>query len=229
MIRLGISGTDTGVGKTVVSCALAARARQLAQRVAVMKPVESGVDANDAQSDSARLRRASASTDDIALIRPYLFAEPLAPMVAAARENATIDARRLDDAVNTLVLDRDILLVEGAGGLLVPYASSLTFVDLCRRWHCDLIIVAANRLGVLNHTCLTLQAAAAAGVRVRAVVLVSIEADEHSVSQATNFETLQTLIGEIALFRFPWVPHIDSHDALALEAARAGMDSLLLP
>ena len=229
MIRLGVTGTDTGVGKTVVSCALAARARQLSQRVAVIKPVESGVDANDPDSDTARLQSASASTDDIALIRPYLFAEPLAPMVAAARENVTIDLQRLDDAVDALVVDRDVLLVEGAGGLLVPYTSSIAFVDLCQRWQCELVVVAANRLGVLNHTRLTLRAAAEASVQVRAVVLVSTEEHERSVAQATNFATLQSLVGEIELFRFPWVAHIDSHDALAHAAERAGMDSLLLP
>ena len=227
MIRLGVTGTDTGVGKTIVASALAARARQLSLRVAVMKPVESGVDESGHLSDGERLLRASGSTDDIALVRPYVFSEPLAPWVAAARAGASIDINRLDTAVNTLVDSRDVLLIEGAGGLLVPFTPTTTFADLCVRWHCELIVVAANRLGAVNHTRLTLLAAASAGVRVRAVVLVSYEEHERTVAQATNFDSLRSLIGEIELFRFPWVAHIDSDDALARAATRAGLDTLL--
>ena len=86
-IRLGVTGTDTGIGKTVVSCALAARARQLGLRVAAMKPIESGVverpvSDNGLASDADRLRAACGSTLPLSVIRPYVLAEPLAPMRA---------------------------------------------------------------------------------------------------------------------------------------------------
>lgn len=102
-IRLGVTGTDTGIGKTVVSCALAARARVLGLRVAAMKPIESGVverpvSDSGLASDADRLRTACGSTLPLSVVRPYVLEEPLAPMIAAARANVAIDFDVLDTA-----------------------------------------------------------------------------------------------------------------------------------
>lgn len=229
---LGITGTDTGIGKTVVTGALAARARQLGLSVAAMKPIESGIDERDVtdggpRSDAERLRVATGGADPLSLIRPYVLSEPLTPMVAAARAGITIDFAVLDAARDTLAASRDLLLVEGAGGLLAPITESLSFLDLFARWHCELIIVAGNRLGVLNHVLLTVRAAEARAVPVRAVILTQYTARDADVAEATNYDALVALLPKHAIFRFPWVDHTDSPDALAAAAAGSGLDVLL--
>lgn len=240
MLRLGITGTDTGVGKTVVACALAARARQLGVRVAVMKPVESGVDARDVsgddtagvpRSDAARLMQAAASTAPIDLVRPYVYTDPVAPMVAAQREGRPVQLVQLDRCRATLEVDQELLLVEGAGGILVPLDIDTSYLDLFQRWEAEVVVVAGNRLGVLNHTLLTVRALQGAGLTIRGVVLSALTppmspsgTDE---ARATNFEALGQLLPRVPLFQFPWVAQVDDSEALALAAATSGLDRLL--
>jgi len=118
MSALLVTGTDTGVGKTFVACALATALRQRGRRVAVMKPVETGVEGEPA--DALALRAAAADPAPLGDICPYRLRAPLAPAVAARLEGVTIDVARLVALVARRRQDADVLLVEGAGGLLVP-------------------------------------------------------------------------------------------------------------
>lgn len=235
LVRLGITGTDTEIGKTVVSCALAALARSRGMRRAVMKPIETGVfartrnDGPSIRSDAERLRDAAGVPDPIARIRPISLVEPLAPMVAARRAGLTLDLRALDDAFTVLSADREVIIVEGAGGLLVPITPTMHFGHLFARWQCDVVVVAGNRLGVINHTLLTVQAAAAMGLRVRAVVLTSVTGREASVAEATNGDALVSLLPQLTCYRLPWVERWDHPDALAAAAEAAGLAALLEP
>lgn len=231
MTRLGVTGTDTGIGKTVVTAALAARARALGVSVAAMKPIESGVEARFSpsgvyHSDVERLHAATGGTDDVALMRPYSLVEPLAPLIAAQRAGVTIDLDVLDAAREQLTEGRDLLLVEGAGGLLVPITRDVTFLDLFARWHCELVLVAGNRIGVLNHVLLTVRAAEAAGVTVRAIVLTAFSSNDATIAQATNYDALVMLLPHHAIYRFPWVDRTDDFDALAAAAEGSGLDAL---
>lgn len=242
--RLAITGTDTGIGKTVVACAMAARAVQLGLRVGAMKPIESGVSMRTgrddveaavhggvasvaARSDAERLRRAASSNLPLASIRPYVLSEALAPMVAAQRAGVTIDLAVLDAAFATVADGQDVVLVEGAGGLLVPVFSSLDYLTLFARWDCALIIVAGNRLGVLNHVLLTVRVTAAAGVPIRAIVLSSMSSADATIAEATNYDALVSLLPDQTILRFPWVDRIDDLDALAVAAERCGLDAVL--
>lgn len=233
-IRFGVTGTDTGVGKTVVSCALAARARQLGLRVSAMKPIESGVverpvSAGDLTSDADRLRAACASTRPLSVVRPYVLEEPLAPMIAAQRANVVIDLGVLDTALAQVEQNADVVLVEGAGGLLVPITVQTSYLDLFARWNLPLLLVAGNRLGVLNHVLLTVRAAEAAGVPIRAVVLTALSDHDATVAEATNFDALATLLPNHTILGFPWIDRPDDLDALATAAERGGLDVLLAP
>ena len=230
--RFGVTGTDTGIGKTVVVCALAARARQLGLRVAAMKPVESGIGdravaVGGLASDAARLQAATGGDDLLSLICPYALKEPLAPMVAAQRAGVDIELGTLDAACETLSASRQLLLVEGAGGLLVPITLACSFLDLFARWRCTLILVAGNRLGVLNHVLLTVRCAEAANVPVRAVILTQYSDRDASVAEATNYDALVRLLPRHAIFRFPWIDRVDDLDALAAAAEGSGLDTLL--
>ena len=233
-IRYGVTGTDTGIGKTVVTCALAARARQLGLRVSAMKPIESGivdrpVSDHGLASDADRLRAACGSTLPLAVVRPYVLEEPLAPMVAAERASVAIDFAVLDAALAQVEQDAEVVLVEGAGGLLVPITGTVSYLDLFARWRLPLLLVAGNKLGVLNHVLLTVRAAEAAGVPVRAIVLTSLSERDATVAEATNFDALVTLLPQHTVLRFPWVDRPDDLDALAAAADGGGLDVLLSP
>ena len=232
LVRYGITGTDTGIGKTVVTCALAARARQLGLRVAAMKPVESGIDERiitdgGPVSDAERLQVAAGEDDPLPLIRPYVLEEPLAPMVAARRAGVDINLGLLDEARATICTSRQLLLVEGAGGLLVPITPSCSMLDLFARWRCALVIVAGNRLGALNHVLLTVRAAESANVPVRAVILTQHTDRDAGIAEATNFDALVTLLPRHTILRFPWVDRTDDMSALAAAAEGSGLDVLL--
>ena len=228
---MAITGTDTEICKTVITMALAVRARALGLRVAAMKPIESGMAAraNSVLSDAEQLARAAGADDDLDMVGPIVLDEPLAPMMAAWRAGVTIDLNVLDHARDSLSAERDLLLVEGAGGILAPITRDYSFANLFKRWEADLIVVSGNRLGVLNHTLLTVRAAESEGLTVRAVILTDISGSEPSIAEATNYDALVALLPKYRIHRFPWIDRLDDSSALSAAAAGAGLDNLLLP
>lgn len=227
MIRLGITGTDTAVGKTYISTVLLTLLRRRGLSVAAMKPVETGVKADDPASDAMRLREAAGATDPIERVRPLLLAEPLAPWVALNRSGGSVDLGALDETYRQLAEGRDAILVEGAGGLLVPLTRDLAYDGLFVGWGLDLVIVAGNRLGALNHTLLTVRAAHDAGLRVRGVVLNTMSADARGIAESTNREALAELLDPVPVLPFPWIRRDRSLDYAADVAEEAGFGALL--
>jgi dethiobiotin synthetase len=199
-----------------------------------MKPIESGVverpvSDHGLASDADRLRAAAGSTQPLSVVRPYVLEEPLAPMIAAERANLAIDVAVLDSALARIEQDVEVVLVEGAGGLLVPITANVSYLDLFARWQLPLLLVAGNKLGVLNHVLLTVRAAEAMGVPVRAIVLTALSDHDATVAEATNFDALVTLLPHYTILRFPWVDRPDDLDALAAAAEGGGLDVLLSP
>lgn len=201
MIRFGITGTDTGVGKTFVSCALIGALRDRGLSVAAMKPVETGVEGEP--EDARLLCDAAGGVDPLDDVCPERFNEPLAPWVAARRSGRVIALATLEAARVRLESGRDALIVEGAGGLLVPVADGITYDLLFRRWRLECIVVAANRLGAINHTLLTVRAALASGLKVRAVVLNTVNAGAPTVAEQTNLDTIRRFVPETTVIPFP--------------------------
>jgi len=180
-----VTGTDTGVGKTVVACALAAALVRRGLNIAVWKPAETGWNPSaEETSDAARLRRAASSAEPLELICPYRLREALAPAVAARVEGVSIDVGHLARVCRERRASSDVLIAEGAGGLLVPIVGRTTYADLARDLGLSLLIVAPNRLGVINHTALTARVAAAEGLRVIGFILNSVES--HTRSQPSS-------------------------------------------
>jgi dethiobiotin synthetase len=165
-----VSGTDTGVGKTLVATALVGALRARGLDVGVQKPIETGVE-GDAPADARALRDAAGTDDPLEDICPQRFALPAAPTVAAAAENRSVDLDAIEAAFARIAARHEYVLVEGAGGLLVPAADGCTMADLAGRLELPLVIVARAALGTINHTALTLEAAAARGLDVRGVVI----------------------------------------------------------
>jgi dethiobiotin synthetase len=228
-LRLGVTGTDTGVGKTVVSCALLAALRARGRVARGMKPVETGVAAPRApDTDAARLRRAAGDVDAWEDVCPATYAEPLAPMVAAERAGRPLDLAVLDAAAARLGAGADALLMEGAGGLLVPFTRSLSFAGLATHWGLELVVVAADRLGVLNHALLTVREAERRGLRVRAVVLNAVRPAPADVAEATNAAVLRDLLDGVPLVTMPYLDEVGREDPLRLAAAGRPLADLLL-
>ena len=224
MIRLGVTGTDTGVGKTTVACALLALLRDAAVRTSAMKPVETGVGDDDPVSDAERLRAMATERHPLQRVRPYVFPEPIAPLAAAEHAGFAIDLEELDRAFAELCATADAVIVEGAGGALVPITDAHSVLDLFHRWSLEVIIVAANRLGVLNHALLTVQAVRAAGLRIRGIVLVDgVNAD---ASSATKGQLLMRLT-RLPVFGFPVLDDPFDAPSLAAAASRAHLDTLV--
>jgi dethiobiotin synthetase len=204
---LFITGTDTGVGKTFFACGLAALLKEDGYRVGVMKPAETGCDNGEGKlmpQDAAALKQASACELPLKAICPYQFREPLAPGVAAEREGVRIDIDRLIDIYGEISAAHDVTIVEGAGGLLVPVLPSYTYADFAKVLKLPLIVVAANKLGMINHLLLTLEHASCKGLSVLGYVLNQME-HQPSLAAETNREALVSLTGVPCVGELPYM------------------------
>jgi dethiobiotin synthetase len=187
-----ISGTGTGVGKTITTAAVAALARAAGRRVAVVKPVQTG-EAPGAPGDLAVVQ-ALTGLDDLHELARY--PDPLSPEAAARTAGmAPLDLRRAADHIAALAEDRDLVLVEGAGGLLVRYdPAGTTIADLAGMLDAPVLVVTAAGLGTLNHTALTLEALAARKLTGAGVVIGSWP-DQPGLAEHCNLDDLAALAG----------------------------------
>lgn len=226
MIRLGITGTDTSVGKTVVATALVAWLMADGVDVAAMKPIESGVGSDDAEL----LHRASGFAGEMTDVRPIRFDDPVSPLAAAAAKGSVIDTGLLDEAFWRLSRDRDAIVVEGAGGILVPITETVSYAQLFSRWNLEIIIVAADRLGVINHLLLTVMAAVAQRLRIRGIVLNSTPEDAATAdpSRLSNELLLRQLLPQLPLIRFSPVADHRNLTLLIREAEKSGLGALAM-
>lgn len=202
-----ITGTDTGVGKTFVACGLAALLRDSGYRVGVMKPAESGCSDQYGElcpDDAVQLKQASGCAVSLDKICAYRLREPLAPATAAGRQGLTIDIQRLMDLYTEISAMHDVTLVEGAGGLMVPLLPSYTYADFARVLKLPVLVVAANRLGMINHLLLTLEHARCKGLSVLGYVLNQLESSP-SLAAETNRESLVGLTSAVCLAEIPWM------------------------
>jgi dethiobiotin synthetase len=198
---LFVTGTDTGVGKTVVACALAEQLFARGIAVGVMKPIETGV-GPQGPLDAIALAEAAGVRDALELICPVRLALPAAPAVAAASERREIDFAAIRAAFDTLRTRHECVIVEGAGGLLVPIDGSYTMADLALDLGLPLLVVTRGRLGTVNHTLLTLEVAANRSLPIAGVVL-SHGPIPLSSADTANLTILRTLLEERLLGEIP--------------------------
>jgi dethiobiotin synthetase len=202
-MNLLVTGTDTGVGKTYVTAGLTRTARAAGHDVVAAKPFCTG-----AAVDVAVLHAANAACEPEHTINPVWFRTPLAPFAAAMVENRHIDIGRVHQALFELVSRHAHVLVEGAGGLTVPILRDYDFRNLAEELGLEVILVAANRLGVLNHVRLTLEALHRRHLRCHAVVLNALRAatPEADLAESTNPGILEQLI-DVPLFQVTYGQH----------------------
>ncbi|MDX9715654.1 MAG: dethiobiotin synthase [Dissulfurispiraceae bacterium] len=200
-----ITGTDTGVGKTHVACMIIRALLNKGIKPGVMKPVETGcVNSGSGllPADAIMLKSASGVKNDIAEIAPYMFELPLSPYAASMQAGRIIEPNRIIEHYEALRMSSSFIVVEGAGGLLVPICSGTAagidksayfYSDLVRDLQLPLLIVARPGLGTINHTLLTARCALDEGLRVVGVVLNRSDDDSRDISEETNRILLENI------------------------------------
>lgn len=170
---LFVTATDTGVGKTIVTAALARALRLRGVNVGVMKPVTSGCPERNGEliSEDAELLAWAAGVECDSDVAPYLLHEPIAPVEAAKLAGVKIDFGRIAECYGRLSQKYDLVLVEGAGGLMVPLNGGLLIADLINHLKLPLLVVARPDLGTINHTVLTCFAAGQMEIDVKGVIV----------------------------------------------------------
>lgn len=187
-----VTGTDTGVGKTLISCALLHGFAARGKRVAGMKPVAAGCDDDAANADVQALRSATNVLATLGQLNPYSFLQPVAPHIAARHAGVSINPERIVESYKELAALADVVIVEGAGGLLVPLGDKFDTADLAQLLELPVILVVGMRLGCLNHALLT-----AAAIQARGLVCagwVANMVDEDMPFLQENIDTLKQRI-----------------------------------
>lgn len=214
-----VTGTDTGVGKTLACCALLGGFAALGKAVIGMKPVAVGA-ARGAQglinADVAQLRAAANVDMPLALINPYCFEPPIAPHVAAAQAGVAIDLTRIVHAFKELAAAADVVIVEGVGGFCVPLNHSEDSADLVEYLGLPVILVVGVRLGCLNHALLTAQA-----IRARKLTLAGWIANRIDPTMAVADENITALAERLAA---PLLGEIDFTVAPDTQRLAASLD-----
>lgn len=262
-----VTGTDTGVGKTLVSCALAALLRHRGARVAVMKPVETGCPLIEDRStkgidgvlaapdhqiarpppsmylsaapeallsplDALALMRFSGCSAPLDRVNPYRYALPVAPATAARLADRPIDPDEILAAFTALSNDSDFIIVEGAGGLLVPLTSDVLIIDLIARMHLPALLVGRSILGTINHCLLSIEALQRRAVPLRGVVLNRPVAEPPRPEEATNPEQIERFAGPVVRGVLPHLDDDQREDANLLASrfrVHVDVDALLDP
>jgi dethiobiotin synthetase len=192
-----ITGTDTGVGKTYTALGIIETVNSAGIKIVAMKPLETGCRQYGKRlipSDATKLMKASGMSE-IDIVNPYRFKTPVAPYVAARLENRRIDINDIKKIYRELSLQNDLIVVEGAGGLLVPITKNFSYADLAKELSLSILVVSANKLGVINHVLLTVDYIKTHGLQLLGVVMNNISKKDN-VAKRTNAHTLSLLLGK---------------------------------
>lgn len=229
---LAVVGTDTGVGKTLVAASLSAALRFRGFRVGVFKPAETGCSTGPdglVPADALILKDASGCLSHLDLINPYRFELPASPAEAANRQNRRISRKQILRCFDLLTSLHDILIMEGAGGLLVPYAPNWLYVDLLAHLDIPLLLVGRSTLGTINHCLLTLRELYRNDLEVRGVVLNRLQR-ARTPDEEGNPDFIRRFgrVDMLGLFRYlePPVP-TTPEDLAALAEAHMDIDALI--
>jgi len=198
-----VTGTDTGVGKTHVTEALARCARTVGKKVFAFKPVETGCERLDgvmAGADMEALRKAAGGWQDGDLRGVYRLRNPVAPLVAARAESTAIDIDRIVRALEQGSRQADVTLVEGAGGWRVPFTETVDLGGLAKRIGLPVVVVARASLGTINHSLLTIEAVERDGCQVAALVLSRRPEDNRDFAISNCEQISSRWKGEILVY-----------------------------
>ncbi len=210
MKGLFITGTDTGVGKTIVSFGIALCLKEMGIDVGILKPIETGCYPipEDAVFYKERLKLKS-SLEEIA---PLQFSLPLAPTLAAEKDEMSISITPIINQFSKLIKESEIVLVEGAGGLMVPIQGNFYMAHLAVLLGIPIVLVIGNKLGAINHTLLSVNYCNQLELPIQAVILNNIR-PEKGLAEQLNAKEIQRLIGHIPLYETQYINNL-SNDLL---------------
>jgi len=191
-----VTGTDTGVGKTLLTASLLFHLRHTGVKALAMKPFCSG-----GTSDVDLIQAIQGSNPAREEVNPFYFAEPLAPLVAARKRRQRIRLPEVLRAIGRMEKQCDQLIVEGSGGLLVPLGERFTVAEVIANLDCNVVVVGKNQLGIINHALLTVEALRARGVTRLKVVLMGQTAADFSAR--SNAAILGEVLANIGIFTLP--------------------------
>ncbi|MEW6003527.1 MAG: dethiobiotin synthase [Nitrospirota bacterium] len=212
-----ITGTDTGVGKTVITAALIQAIRLLGLRVCGMKPIETGCKKEGdllIPSDGLFIKEIANMKENIKEITPCCFENPLAPLTASRLGEAPVDLEKIFNAFRKLSKNNDAVIVEGIGGLLVPITRDYFVIDLARDFGLPILSVSRPGLGTLNHTMLTVNYAIKEGLVVVGIIINYSIPPEGTIAEKTNPEIIKQISPVPILGIFPY---LDSMEENAIE------------
>jgi dethiobiotin synthetase len=193
-----VTGTDTGVGKTILAGLLVNHLRSIGCHALAMKPFCSG-----GRADVRLLRAMQDAELSEEEINPFYFPEPIAPLVSARKHKRVIALSEVVRRIKEMAARCECLLIEGSGGLLVPLGERYLVSDLIRRLNCEVIVVSRNRLGTINHTLLTV--ATLKNLRVKNIVIALMDVNKTDVSCATNAKLLSELLAPIPIRQIDFI------------------------
>ncbi|MCR4290116.1 MAG: dethiobiotin synthase [Candidatus Scalindua sp.] len=191
-----VTGSDTGVGKTVIAGAIAAAIKAHGLDVGVMKPVASGakeIEGKLVSEDAVYLKKIIDSTDDDDLVNPILFKLPIAPTMAALNTGVPIDIDIILKAYEELTNKHDFVVVEGIGGLMVPIDATIFVADLVLKMDLPLVIVSSDYPGTINHTLLTVEYAKSRNIRIKGIVINMLKSGDDLVREIEKYSSVPIL------------------------------------
>lgn len=207
-----VTGTDTEVGKTAISCALLAAAAAAGLRTAAVKPVAAGCDDQGHNDDALQLLDCMTEPLDYAQVNPVALEAAIAPHIAAEREGKRLQAGRLAGICRGVMMGKaDFVLIEGAGGWRVPISPRETLADLAVQLQVGVILVVGMRLGCINHALLTAEAIRRDGLELAG--WVANQPGERMVCHEENLDTLRRLLPAPLLGEVPYLEPFDPVEA----------------
>jgi dethiobiotin synthetase len=205
-----ITATDTGVGKTMAVYVLGVLLKARGFDVGVMKPVQC------AGEDARFLKKVLALPEDLKEINPFYAPEPLSPHLAFRRAGIRFDKRRLQNCLKKLRACHDMVLLEGAGGLMVPLTNSYYIADLIADLKAEMIIVARLGIGTINHTLLTINEAKRRGLKIKGIIFCQTKPMPPGLPESTNPVEIEKLSGVKTLGIIPYLKSLNKENILRL-------------
>jgi dethiobiotin synthetase len=193
-----ITGTDTGVGKTYIGASIAAAMCRKGINVGVMKPAETGCKVRQGKlvsADTLVLMKSAGVADPLELVNPFRFRLPLAPLVAARLEGKRVRIQKIVAAYQSLEQQHEFMIVEGAGGILVPLTRVQSYRDLAALLGLTVLIVARPGLGTINHTLLTIEALQQSKIPIAGIVINYVRKVEPGLAERTSPAVIERLSG----------------------------------
>ena len=222
-----VTGTDTGVGKTVVAAGIAGAMRRDGIDVGVMKPIATGIPKENGfkSSDAELLAKIAGSTDPESEINPIFLPLEASPLTASRTLNMDIKLDKVFSAFKSLTGKHEFVIVEGIGGVMVPIKQDYFVIDMIKEMNMPVLIVSRAALGTLNHTLLTVRACREYDLNVAGIVINCVRAN--NIIEKTAGEIIHELTGVFVIGSIPFVEVFDANSVIDLVSKHVKYDLLI--